>query len=185
MPIICTELAAERVAPRADVPLEQWDEWLRELEADSSASGFERLMALEAVGARARMEIDLAWAVLAIRAAALLAGYEGGRYRHIAELEEMRLRVRWIEKLGSRSADSVLDREYVADWFVGGLPFCSCVAKKMTVRMDGDEPLTAQELRNLRQIGSRLALVRQLNACGELPQRPELGAWLELDGLPG
>lgn len=161
----------------------QWKEPVRHLAAGPSVTGSGPLAMLETAAKRARGERTLEFAAEALQAAAALAAHEGGRYRHIAQLEAMRLRTEFIAELGSRAGHSVLDREIVLRWFIEELPFTADVAQSKIARMDGDQLVEAEEFRMLRQIKSRLTFVQQLAACGELPQDRELAEWLELYNL--
>jgi hypothetical protein len=130
-------------------------------------------------------ENSLEWAGIAIRAAALFALQDGGRHRESILRRTMRLRAGFIARMGSRPNHPVLGKKQIVDWFTTSLELSMDEVMEKSARWNASRSLskaqlTLDELRQLRWIKCRLAVVKILGDCGELSIDSPLKAWLEI-----
>jgi hypothetical protein len=131
---------------------------------------------------RGNKDDALAWAGVAIAAYGYLAGVHPSVNASEDERSAMFVRADIIGRLGVVPGHPVLDPATIERWFVDRLPLPLEDATAMTKDW---MKLPVDEIRKLRGIKNRLAVIQALNEDGVLTEREDLRRWMALrDRLP-
>jgi len=164
--------------PALDAYLRQFEERIDKLSINHMLGIF------EGAAGRARVENDLEWAGIAVRAAELYALEECGKHREHALRKVMQFRAAFIVRMGSRSGHPVLDKEIIFRWVTEGISMPIIEAKDLSARLkDGRWPLREHldELRELHNIRTRIGVAKTLVDCGELASGSWLDEWIKME----
>jgi hypothetical protein len=167
----------------------QWlDSYLRQFEEGKEKLSNNMLGIYEGASSHARAKNSLEWARIAVRAAELYALEESGKHREYALQKVMKFRAAFIAKMGSRSGDSVLDKEIVVCWVTEGIRLSIDEVKDMSARfknrhLSPNEPFPLDEIRELHRIRARIGVARTLMDCGELANGSWLDEWINMETL--
>jgi hypothetical protein len=124
----------------------------------------------------------LAWAGVAIAAYGYLSGVHGPPDASEDERSAMVVRADMIGRFGAVPGHPILDPASVERWFVDRLPLSLEDATAMT---EDWTKRPVDEIRMLREIKNRLAVVQALSEGGVLSDSATLRLWLEIhDRLP-
>ncbi len=171
---------------------EAWREYLRSFEKGQPLAGLNMQVIFHYVAPKATEQDSLDWADVAVRAAELEALNSSGTARENALLRAMQHRSWFIAKRGSRPNHPVLDKEVILSWAVQGLDISIQTAKEKSTQIGkgvervkgssnlGDRQQVHDDLKQLRRIKHRLAVLKVLADCGELPKDSILNEWLQI-----
>ena len=171
---------------------EAWRAYLRPFEEGQPLTGLSMQVIFHYIAPSATDQGSLDWAEVAIRAAELEALNSSGTEREDALLRAMKLRSRFIAKMGSRPNHRVLSKEIILHWAMEGLDISIQTAKekaaliwKDVARIKGssnpeDRQRVHDDLKQLRRIKHRLGVLKVLADCGELPKDSILNEWLQI-----
>jgi hypothetical protein len=167
----------------------EWlDKYLRQFEEDATLAY--SMIGIEAAAIfRAVNESSEVWATIAVRAAHLHALEDDGRHRASALLTAMRLRTRFISRLGSCAGDLLLDKDTILGWFRAEQEFSIETAlerarklKDIVFKQRAPDELVEyrDDLIKLRNMRHRIDRLQDLADCGELPDDPYFTEWLQI-----
>jgi hypothetical protein len=173
-------------------PPEAWLAYLRDLERGDPGEELSMQVIYHFAAPRARRELSLDWAEVAIRAAEREARNSSGIERENALTWAMNLRSWFISKMGSQPSNVVLDKHIIMDWIMDGLrvplqavkekasSLWESVARAKDSSSPNDLRQSASDFSQLRNIKRRLNVAKTLADCGQLPSDSALNAWLEI-----
>jgi hypothetical protein len=163
------------------------DAHLRQFEKRKDKLSINQMLGIfEGAAGRSRLEDDLEWAGIAVRAAELYALGECGKHREHALRKAMQFRAAFIVRMGSRSGHPVLDKEIILRWVTEGISMPIIEAKALSARLKhGQWPLCEHldELRELHRIRARIGVARTLVDCGELESGSWIDEWIKMELL--
>jgi hypothetical protein len=172
-----------------------WLTYIRGIEQGNTAPDISMLVVFGFAAPRAKEQLSLDWAEVAVRAAELEARASGGVERNNAEADAMRLRTWFICRLGPRDPHFVLDQPAVLRWIEDGLdlPLDAATLSTQTLWKDlakarnSDDPTDLQQVARrfskLRDIKHRLDLASRLADSGHLDRNTNLDQWLKIREL--
>lgn len=151
--------------------------WLTAIDAGNTEAPecFNWLGLAQAAGHRARTDLNLEWAAIAVALYTRLAKSNSGRKRDQLLVDVMHIRAFFIKRMGSSPGHPVLDIQDLVAWFLSTLTISLAQAQRMTEHW---EHLTIEEIRTLRDIKNRLAVFVNLRQDEWIEPYPELKDWL-------
>lgn len=171
---------------------EAWGEYLRSFEDGRPLTGLNMQVIFNYAAPLAKIDDNLHWAEVAVRAAELEALNSTGVERENAQLWAMNLRGWFIARMGSRPDNLVLDKSLIVRWIADGLKSTPQAIKEkangfwkrleMAKQSSNSEELNRaiDDLRELTRIKHRLDVAAILANCGELPVESHLEQWLQI-----
>ena len=169
---------------------EEWDAYLRPIEAETASAGLSMQIAFDHAAKLARDHSSLEWAGIALRAADLEKKQSSPVVREWVDCKAMMLRAKLIAAMGSQSGHAILGKEDIVRWFTDDLDLSLNMArtKAMSIGSELREAIESGDkdaiervavgLRSLRRIKNRLNVLKLLAECGEIADEPLVNEWL-------
>ena len=171
---------------------EEWDSYLRPIEAERASAGLSMQIAFDHAAKLARDQSSLEWAGIALRAADLEKKHSLTVVRESIDCKAMMLRAKLIAATGSRMGHAILGKEIIVRRFTGDLDLSPemAIAKAMSIwpeireaKESSDQALierVGEGMRSLRRIKNRLNVLKLLAECGEMANEPVVNEWLKV-----
>jgi hypothetical protein len=171
---------------------EEWDAYLRPIEAERTSAGLSMQVAFDHAAKLARDQSSLEWAGIALRAADLEKKHSPTVVQESIDCKAMMLRAKLIAAIGSRMGHAILGKETLVRWHTDDLGISPdmAIVSAMSIwpelreaKESGDQARidrVGEEMRSLRRIKNRLNVLKLLAECGEMANEPVVNEWLNV-----